>query len=284
MATSQYTCSFAHFLAKLISMKVMSWNINSIQARLERLVSILERYSPDIVCIQELKVPTERFPFLDLEKLGYFSAVKGQKTYNGVAILSKTKPNQVFDDFDDGQQEPQARVIRASFDFGDVVCTYVPNGGEVGSERYAYKLAFIERLVPYLQGVIENAQDALVCGDFNMAPEARDCHDPQAWEGTVIFNDDMRKAMQRIFSLGLIDTFRLHHQGDGLFSWWDYRAGAFPKNQGLRIDFILCTKGLSKRSTGAIILRTERKGQKPSDHAPILTFFDEPPFATGPLV
>ncbi|AKU92040.1 exodeoxyribonuclease III [Vulgatibacter incomptus] len=251
-------------------MLIATWNVNSIRARHERLVAFLERHTPDVVCLQELKCEAEVLEALNLESLGYQVAANCQKTYNGVAILSKRPIEDVAIGLGDGEDDPQARLVSATIDGVRVVSAYIPNGGEVGSDKYVYKLRWLERLRAWLDAHCDPTRPLALCGDFNVAPEARDVFDPAAMEGDTLFHADSRDRLQRILDWGLVDTFRLQHEDAGLYSWWDYRMLAFPKNRGFRIDLILATPSLASRVEGSSIDREERKGKQPSDHAPVL--------------
>jgi exodeoxyribonuclease-3 len=256
-------------------MRVASWNVNSVRARLERLLRWLAAHQPDVLCLQELKVLEVGFPFDALRAAGYHAAVFGQKTYNGVAILSRQEPHDVERGLGDDVEDPQARLIAARVGGLRVVCAYVPNGGEVGGERWPYKLEWLKRLRAFLERTSRPGEPVVVCGDFNVAPEARDVCDPANWEPTVLFHPEARAALARVTGWGLADTFRLHHPEAGIYSWWDYRMLAFPKNRGLRIDLILANQPLAERCRAASIDRQERKGKQPSDHAPVLAEFAE---------
>lgn len=255
-------------------MKIATWNVNSIRARQERLLRWLAKQQLDVVCLQELKVTEEAFPFEALRQVGYYAAVYGQKTYNGVAILARTEPTEVERGFGDGVEDPQARLIAATVEGVRIVSAYVPNGGEIGTDKYAYKLQWLRRLKAYLKARDRLSGPLALCGDFNIAPEECDVAYPDMWEGTVLFNPEMRDQFREILNLELVDTFRLHHAEAGLYSWWDYRQLGFPRNDGLRIDHILATRSLAERCTAALIDREERKGAKPSDHAPVIAVFD----------
>ncbi|RMG55360.1 MAG: exodeoxyribonuclease III [Acidobacteria bacterium] len=257
-------------------MKIASWNVNSIRARLERLLHWLAEHQPDVVCLQELKVTEEQFPFEVLREAGYRAAVYGQKAYNGVAILARAELTDVQRGFGDEEEEAQARLIAATVDGLRVLSAYVPNGAEVGSEKYAHKLRWLDRFKGYLKEYDLSGRPLVVCGDFNIAPEARDVAHPDAWEGTVLFNPEMRAAFRELLDSGLIDTFRKHEDRGGFYSWWDYRRLAFVRDDGLRIDHILATPPLADRCTAAWIDREARKGPKPSDHAPVIAVFDWP--------
>lgn len=256
-------------------MRIATWNVNSIRSRQDRLVAFLQRHAPDVLCLQELKAEASKYPFELLESLGYRSAVHAQKTYNGVAILAREPLEDVREGLGDGEEDPQARLIAATVRGVRVLCAYVPNGQTVGSDKWAYKLRWYERLRAYLERHESPERPLALCGDFNVAPDALDVHDPAAWEDDVLYHPQAREALQSVCDFGLIDTFRRLHPGEpGLFSWWDYRQLAFPKNRGVRIDHVLATGVLAERATASVIDRDERKGASPSDHAPVWTDFD----------
>ena len=257
-------------------MLLASWNINSIRARHERFLRWLGERRPDVLCLQELKCTEEQFPFEDIKAAGYSVAVFGQKTYNGVAILSKTPPEDVRLGLEDGEDELGARVISAVVAGVRVVNVYVVNGQVVGSEAYAKKLEWMRRLRAYLDRRHRVDESLVLCGDFNVAPEPRDVDRPDKWSSSVLFHPEVRESLRHIVAFGLQDTLRLHTQEAGLYSWWDYRKLSFPKNDGLRLDLILATPPIARRCTAASIERNERKGQQPSDHAPVLATFDLP--------
>lgn len=252
-------------------MKIASWNINSLRKRQDRLFEWLEATKPDVVCLQETKCPDQQFPALALQAAGYYSAYHGEKSYNGVAILSKSELSDVRASLCDEVVDPQARVISAKIDNVRVFSIYAPNGQAVGSRAYDYKLNWYRRL----RGCLAKEQDVdlVVCGDFNVAPEDADVHDPDLWRGAIMCSDDERKAFRELCEIGLVDTLRLHHTEDGIFTWWDYRMLSFPKNRGLRIDAVLASKSLAKKCVAAGIDREMRKGKEPSDHAPIWADF-----------
>jgi len=253
-------------------MKIASWNINSLRKRQDRLFAWLENTQPDVACLQETKCSDEQFPALALEAAGYQSAYHGEKSYNGVALLSKVKPLDVRASLCDEIDDPQARVIAATVQGIRIFSIYAPNGQAVGSPAYQYKLDWFRRLHDCLSK--EKNPHLLVCGDFNVAPENADVHDPTLWRGAIMCSEGERAAFQELCKLGLSDTLRLHHKEAGLFSWWDYRMLAFPKNRGLRIDAILASSALAKGCTAAGIDREMRKGKEPSDHAPVWAEFN----------
>jgi exodeoxyribonuclease III len=253
--------------------QIASWNVNSVRARADRLMRWLAARKPDVVCLQELKVQDSEFPFEALRAAGYEAAVHGQRTYNGVAILARAGLSEVERGFGDGDDETQARLISARVAGVRVVSVYVPNGKVVGSEKWTYKLAWLRRLRAWLDLRFRQDEPIAVCGDFNVAPEPRDVHDPAVWEPTVLFHPEARAALESVRSWGLSDTLRLHRQEGGLYSWWDYRMLAFPRNNGARIDLVLASAPLAARCTAASIDRDERKGALPSDHAPVVAEF-----------
>ena len=253
-------------------MRVASWNINSLRKRQDRLFAWLEATKPDIVCLQETKCPDEQFPVLALQAAGYHSVYHGEKSYNGVAILSKNESRDVRPSLCDEVVDPQARVIAATVSNIQVFSVYAPNGRAVGSPAYDYKINWYGRLRACLSK--EESADLIVCGDFNVAPEDVDVHDPELWRGAIMCSNGERTAFRQLCEGSLKDTLRLHHKEGGLFSWWDYRMLSFPKNRGLRIDAILASKALAKRCTTAGIDREMRKGKEPSDHAPVWAEFD----------
>jgi exodeoxyribonuclease-3 len=251
--------------------KIASWNINSLRKRQDRLFAWLENAKPDIVCLQETKCTDEQFPVLALQAVGYCSAYHGEKSYNGVAILSKVEMQDVCASLCDEIVDPQARVIAAKIDDVRVYSIYAPNGQAVGSRAYEYKLNWYARLRDCLTK--EKHVDLAVCGDFNVAPEDRDVYDPGLWHGAIMCSDGERAAFRSLCDVGLRDTLRLYHEETGLFSWWDYRMLSFPKNRGLRIDAILAGDKLAKKCSASGIDRNLRKGKEPSDHAAVWAEF-----------
>jgi len=250
-----------------------SWNVNSIRARLDRVLSWLDTHRPDVLCVQESKVTDDLFPHSDFADIGYWAQTHGQKSYNGVALLSRHEITDVVRGFDDGVHDEQARFIGGSVCGLRVFSAYVPNGSSVGCDKYEYKLAWLARLRSFLTSHENLSHDLLVCGDWNVAPDARDVHNPQVWEGGILCTPAEREALQKIVDVGLTDTFRMHNQEEGHFSWWDYRMLGFPKNKGLRIDHLYASASLAARCTSSWIDREERKGKGASDHAPVLSTF-----------
>jgi exodeoxyribonuclease III len=255
-------------------MRIVTWNVNSIRTRLPRLLGVLQRHQPDAVCIQELKVAEDEFPSLELKAAGYEAALVGQKSYNGVAILSRAKLTRVESSFSDDVADEQARFLAAELAGIRVLCVYVPNGGEVGSDKWEYKLGWLARLRSYLDRNEDRKRPLAVCGDFNVAPDDADVKNPARWKDTVLCHPDGRAALKRVIEWGLVDAFRRVHPDGGIYSWWDYRMLGFPKNDGLRIDGVYVTLPLAERLKDARIDREERKGKQPSDHAPVIVDFD----------
>ncbi len=253
-------------------MKIAAWNVNSLKVRLPHLTDWLAQAAPDIICLQELKLEDAKFPRVELEALGYQCAFSGQKTYNGVAILSRTALSDISTGMP-GFADDHKRVIAATAAGVRVVCVYCPNGQSVGSEKYAYKLRWFAALKDYLTAEMARHPALAVAGDFNVAPEDRDVHDPKAWEGQVLVSESERAALQALTALGLKDSFRLFEQPEKSFSWWDYRMMGFRRNAGLRIDHVLVTAELARRCTASTIDKAPRKLERPSDHAPVIAEF-----------
>ncbi len=251
-------------------MKLATWNVNSVRARGERLRRWLSRAEPDVACLQELKVTDDGFPAGAVRAAGYHAAVYGQKTYNGVAVLARAEPVSPERGFGDGGDDPAARLLTVRLGELHVVSAYVPNGGVVGSDKWAYKLDWLGRLRAWLDRRFARSDLVALCGDFNVAPEPRDVCDPDSWAASVLFHPEARAALEQVKAWGLVDAFRLHCPDAGHYSWWDYRMLAFPRNQGLRIDHVLLSEPLAPRCRSAVIERDERKGQQPSDHVPVV--------------
>ncbi|HZT60581.1 MAG TPA: exodeoxyribonuclease III [Pyrinomonadaceae bacterium] len=254
-------------------MIVATWNVNSVLARLPVVLRWLEAARPDVLCLQEVKCTEERFPSDEFGRLGYTSAVNGQPTYNGVAILSRKGLDDVRRGMTGDEEGAHARVISATVGGVKVVNLYVPNGQAVGTEKYAFKLDWLKRLRAHLDEEFWADDEVLVCGDFNVALEDRDVHDPKQWRGKILFSEPEREAIEEVKEWGFVDAFRLHNQGGGLFSWWDYRAGSFPRNAGLRIDHIWVSETLAARCKRAWIDKEPRGWERPSDHTPVLAEF-----------
>ncbi|HLX79327.1 MAG TPA: exodeoxyribonuclease III [Burkholderiales bacterium] len=253
-------------------MKLAAWNVNSLKVRLPHLTDWLAKAKPDIVCLQELKLEDPKFPRAELEAAGYQAAFSGQKTYNGVAILARTGLSDVSMGMP-GFADDHKRVIAATVAGIRVVCVYCPNGQAVGSDKYAYKLRWFAALREYLAAEMARHAQLAVAGDFNVAPEDRDVHDPKAWEGQVHVSEPERAAWGALLGLGLKDAFRLFEQPEKIYSWWDYRMMGFRRNAGLRIDHILVSAGLAARCTSSTVDKEPRKLERPSDHAPVIAEF-----------
>jgi len=253
-------------------MKLATWNVNSLNVRLPQLVDWLAQAQPDIVCLQELKLEDPKFPRGELEAAGYQSAFSGQKTYNGVAILSRLPLFGVMAGIP-GFQDEQKLVIAASAGGLRVICVYCPNGQAVGSEKYAYKLRWFAALRDYLAAELAQHSRLAVAGDFNVAPEDRDVHDPKAWKGQIHVSEPERSAWRALLGVGLNDSFRLFDQPEKIYSWWDYRMMAFRRNAGLRIDHVLASFELAQSCTSSTIDKNPRKLERPSDHAPAIAEF-----------
>jgi exodeoxyribonuclease-3 len=249
-------------------MKLAAWNVNSIKARLDHLIAWLGEAKPDVVCLQELKTEDAKFPLAEIEAAGYRAAFSGQKTYNGVAILSREPLADVVAGIP-GFQDEHKRVIAGTTGGVRVVSVYCPNGQAVGSEKYAYKLRWFAALREYLAAELARHPALAVAGDFNVAPEDRDVHDPKAWEGQIHVSEPERAAWRALIELGLKDAFRLFEQPEKTFSWWDYRMLGFRRNAGLRIDHLLLSAALAGRCTASGVDKAPRRLEKPSDHAPV---------------
>jgi exodeoxyribonuclease-3 len=255
-------------------MKVATWNVNSIRARREHVIDWLDAARPDVLCLQELKATTSEFPFEEVRECGYEAAVLGQKTYNGVAIVSRLPLDNVQEGFDDAEDDPQARLISARIDGVTVLSAYFPNGGEVGSDKYDYKLRWMDRLRGLLRRRFDSkADEVALCGDFNVAPWDDDIGRPSEWKTSVLACDSVREALEGVASFGLEDVVRPYHPQGGVFSWWDYRGRGFERGNGLRIDHVYCTPKLAARTIGAVVDRQERARKSPSDHAPVIAEF-----------
>ena len=254
---------------------VASWNVNSLKVRLPQLIEWLAAHPVDVIGLQETKLTDENFPQAELEAAGYHVLRSGQKTYNGVALLSREPLKDALLDLD-GLEDPQRRVAIATSGGVRYVNLYVPNGQAVGSEKYEYKLRWLGALHRLRARELANHERVVVMGDFNIAPEDRDVHDPKAWEGQVLCSEPERDALNRLLQLGLTDTFRLFEQPQASFSWWDYRQAGFRRNLGLRIDLILASAALRAHCVSSTIDREPRRAERPSDHAPAVAHFTLP--------
>ncbi len=254
-------------------MKIATWNVNSLKVRLPHLLDWLGKHQPDAVCLQEIKLEDENFPAKEIESAGYRYASAGQKTYNGVAILSRAPMTDVAIGIPNFQDE-QKRVIAATVNGAGgpvrLICAYVPNGQSVDSEKYQYKLRWLAAFRDWLAEELARNRRLAVLGDYNVAPAEEDVHDPRLWEGQVLFSPREREAFRRLIDLGLKDGFRLFTQPEKSFTWWDYRLNAFKRNMGLRIDHILLAPELAARCRSCSIDLEPRRQERPSDHAPVV--------------
>jgi len=253
-------------------MKIATWNVNSLNVRLPQVLDWCAKESPDILALQETKVVDEKFPRAEFQAAGYHVLCSGQPTYNGVALVSRIRGSDVVTDMP-GLADPQRRVLAASYDGLRVINLYVPNGESVESDKYRYKLDWLTKLAAWLRAELARQPKLVVLGDFNIAPEPRDVHNPKAWEGTVLFSEPERAALRGLVDLGLHDAFRLFEQPEQSFSWWDYRRQAFKRNNGLRIDHILASADLREVCTACRIDKGPRSLERPSDHAPVVAEF-----------
>ncbi|MYN12236.1 exodeoxyribonuclease III [Pusillimonas sp. TS35] len=258
-------------------MKLATWNINSLKVRLPQVLDWLRQNPVDALCLQELKLPDDKFPVDAFAEIGYKAQWAGQKTYNGVAIVTLAECNNVqrnIPAFDDHQQ----RVIATTLNCPDgelrVISAYCPNGQSVGSDKYSYKLAWFEALHGWLESELKRYPRLAILGDYNVAPEDIDVHDPAKWEGEVLVSEPERAAFRKLLDLGLTDAFRLFPQEEKSFSWWDYRRFAFRRNAGLRIDHVLLSSALRGRCTACTIDKAPRANEQPSDHAPVIATLD----------
>jgi exodeoxyribonuclease-3 len=253
-------------------MLIATWNVNSILARMPAVTRWLDDVKPDVVCMQETKCTDDKFPTLVFQERGYQCQLFGQQSYNGVAILTRMACDTSHRGFP-GDESMQSRLITTTVEGINIVNVYIPNGQAVGSEKYAFKLEWMSRLREFFDTHYDPSTPVLLCGDFNVAPEDRDVHDVRLWQGRVMFSEQERATLQHIKDWGFTDAFRLHEEGGGKFTWWDYRAGAFRRNMGLRIDHVWVSEPLVSRSVRAWIDMEPRTWEKPSDHAPLLAEF-----------
>ena len=254
-------------------MRIATWNVNSLRVRLPHLLEWLKAQSPDVVALQETKLTDDAFPVEELRAAGYHVSFSGQKTYNGVAILAREPPADVLRDIP-GFDDPQRRVLAATCGGVRVLGLYVPNGQSLESDKYQYKLGWLGALHGWLRTEIAAHPRLVALGDFNIAPEDRDVHDPAAWAGQVLVSDPERAALAARTGLGLEDGFRRFEQPPASFSWWDYRQGAFRRNHGLRIDLILATQALAAQCSACTIDMEPRRLERASDHTPVIATFD----------
>ncbi len=255
-------------------MKIASWNVNSLNVRLEHVLRWCAQAQPDVLALQETKLEDVKFPLAQIEAAGYHAAFSGQKTYNGVAILAR-QPLVGIAHGIEGFDDPQRRILSATIGDMRVVNLYVVNGQSVGSEKFAYKLDWLDKVTAYLAEEIRRYPRLVVLGDFNIAPEDRDVHDPLAWAEQILCSTAERDALKRLHAIGLIDSLRLFEQDSGHYSWWDYRQAAFRRNLGLRIDLILVSEALRARCRSGAIDREPRTWERASDHTPVWLEIDD---------
>jgi exodeoxyribonuclease-3 len=254
-------------------MKLATWNVNSLRVRMPHLNDWLQANPVDILALQETKLPDLEFPSAELHGVGLQCVFNGQKTYNGVAIVARSTLEDLVIGIP-GYDDTQCRVIAATVAGVRVIDVYVPNGQAVGSDKYAYKLAWLDALRSYVESALADHTQLVLLGDFNIAPEDRDVHDPAAWQGSVHVSEPERAALRALMDTGLIDCFRLFEQPEKTYSWWDYRMLAFRRNHGLRIDLILASPALARKCVACHIDKAPRKLERPSDHAPVVATFD----------
>ena len=253
--------------------KIATWNVNSLKVRLPHVLEWLTSEKPDVLALQETKTTDENFPVEEIKEAGYFVSYTGQKTYNGVATLSKTPQETIATGIPDLEDE-QRRVLAINNNGVTVLNLYVPNGSEVDSDKYRYKLSWFAKLHPFVKALMSSNDRLIILGDFNIAPEDRDVHDPVAWQGNVLVSEPERAEFNKLLAHGLSDCFRLFEQDEKSFSWWDYRAAAFRRNRGLRIDHILASQKLTNICRKCYIDKNPRKLERPSDHTPVVAEFE----------
>lgn len=250
-------------------MRIATWNVNSLKVRLPQVLEWLGARTPDILCLQETKVEDDKFPATEIKAAGYHPIYAGQKTYNGVAILCRAQPEEWRAGIP-GYDDPQKRVLGALIGGVRTICVYVPNGENTESIKYRYKFDWLAQLRVWLKAELALYPRLAVLGDFNIAPDERDVHDPKMWEGRVLFSAPERAAFAELLQIGLTDSFRLKDQPEKLFTWWDYRMNAFKRNLGLRIDHILLSRELAQSCRSCEVDRVMRARERPSDHAPVV--------------
>jgi exodeoxyribonuclease-3 len=253
-------------------MKIATWNVNSLRVRLPQVLAWLAREQPDVLALQETKTPDPDFPVLELAEAGYRAVYSGQKTYNGVAVLTKAEAGDSLTDLE-GLDDPQRRILAVTVGDVRIVDLYVPNGGEVGSIKYAYKLDWLAKVRDWLRDELARYPRLVVLGDFNVAPDDRDVYDPVAWREKILCSTPEREAFRDLLGLGLCDAFRRFEQSANSFTWWDYRMNGFRRNLGLRIDHILISPALSESCLVCRVDKEPRGLERPSDHAPVVAEF-----------
>lgn len=255
-------------------MRIATWNVNSILVRLPHVIRWIDLVQPDVLCLQETKCTDDKFPSEAFLERGFNCISFGQQSYNGVAILSRSGCGLITRGFPGDDEGSHARLLATTIQGIDIINVYVPNGQIVGSEKYAFKLEWMKRLRLFFDEYYSNSTPVLLCGDFNVAPDERDVHEPRLWQGRILFSEPERSALQVVKNWGFVDAFRLHQQAAGHYSWWDYRAGAFRRNHGLRIDHIWISENLTARNTNTWIDMEPRTWERPSDHAPVVAEFE----------
>ncbi|NOT14614.1 MAG: exodeoxyribonuclease III [Methylotenera sp.] len=255
-------------------MKLATWNVNSLNVRLPHVLDWLRDNVPDVLCLQETKQEDSKFPYAALKEAGYNAIHSGQKTYNGVAILSRHEITELTFGIANFEDE-QKRVISATINGIRIVCVYIVNGQSVDSDKYDYKMRWLEVLHTWLADELKKYPKLVLLGDYNIAPEDRDCHDPAAWVGEILVSPAERAHFQKLLQLGLHDSFRLFEQAEKSFSWWDYRMMGFRRNLGMRIDHILVSDALKSACQSAHIDKSPRQLERPSDHAPVVLILDK---------
>ncbi len=255
-------------------MKIATWNVNSILARLPHATRWIKAVQPDVLCMQETKCTDDKFPVEAFSQMGYCTTIFGQQSYNGVAILTRNDCADVQRGNYEDQEGAHARLLAATVNGIRIVNVYIPNGQSVGSEKFEFKLDWMKRLRAFFDHNFQRDTPVVLCGDFNVAPEDRDIHNPQLWQERIMCSQAERTALDEIKRWGFTDTFRQHHEEGGHFSWWDYRAGAFRRNMGLRIDHIWVTRPLLAGSKNTWIDVEPRTWERPSDHAPVIAEFE----------
>jgi exodeoxyribonuclease-3 len=253
--------------------KIATWNVNSMTVRQAHVIEWLQSNEPDVLVLQEIKQVTEKFPVDALQEIGYHSIASGQKTYNGVAVISKTPATGPVTDFPD-LDDPQRRILATTIDGVRIIDLYIPNGSEVGSDKYEYKLAWLASLRRFLEAELRSNERLVVLGDFNIAPADEDVHDPEKWGEDILCSPAERKALSDLLELGLTDVFRKFDHPEKTFSWWDYRAAGFRRNAGLRIDLILTSNAMTECCTASYVDKEPRAWERPSDHTPVVAEFE----------
>ena len=260
-------------------MKIATWNINGVRARIENLVAWLKESAPDIVCLQEIKTVDEDFPRLEIEALGYHVETHGQKGFNGVALLSKSSPLEMTRGLPGNDEDVQSRYIEGVYALGGGVVRvgglYLPNGNPLGTEKFPYKLAWMERLIAHARSRLELEEPFILAGDYNVIAEPEDCFSPKAWEGDALFQPESRQALRRLEALGLTDAVRAVTDAPKTYTYWDYQAGAWQKNNGIRIDHLMLSPEAANRLQSVSIEKHVRAWEKPSDHVPVAVELSE---------